>query len=210
MRNFLLLFVAAFLLSSSSAMPDMAGFGPLACNANIDSEECVAFSSIFSDSNPASLTIPCGKCVVMDYTDGSTITVPGGLNVIGRLYFPPTANVILRTPAVFVQGVWSMDTPAEGNSVKVSLYGSEETTLHPHGSCCASDGDVNDVYGYECSCMAPEPLGKKPFAVVGGKFYQAMVLLIAQRRDGPPDLSSRVIRAITISRLLIPVFGLIQ
>ncbi len=178
MRNFLLLFVAALLLSSSSAMPEMTGFAPLACNANIDSEECVAFSSIFSDSNPASLTIPCGKCVVMDYSDGSTITVPGGLNVIGRLQFPPTANVVLRTPAVFVQGVWSMDIPAEGNTVKVSLYGSDETNFYPHSSCCESDGDINDVYGYECSCAAPEPIGKKPFVVAGGEFYQGMVLLI--------------------------------
>ena len=192
MRNFLLLLVAAFLISSSSASP---GFAPLACNANIESEECVPFSSVFSDSNPASLTIPCGKCVVMDYTDGSTVTVPGGLNVLGRLHFPPTANMVLRTTAVFVQGVWSMDTPADGNTVKVTLYGSEEQNFYPHSSCCESNGDINDVYGYDCPCSVPEGIGKKPFVVAGGKFYHARFIEYV-RRIGPHLTSFPVFESI--------------
>ena len=179
MRNLLLLLVAA-VINSSSATP---GFAPLACNANIDSEPCVPFSSIFSDSSTAYLTIPCGKCVEMDYTDGSTITVPGGLNVLGRLHFPSTASMVLRTTAVFVQGVWSMDAPALGNTVKVTLYGSEEQNFYPHSSCCESDGDINDVYGYDCPCSVPEGIGKKPFVVAGGKFKDAIVVSKMHRYD---------------------------
>ena len=175
MRNnrFLLLLVAAFLFTGSSAMPEMMGFAPLHCNmdADIDSQACldnaVNFSSIFSAEESGQLTIPCGACVVMDYTDGSTITISGGLNVLGRLHFPPSANVVLRTTAVFVQGSWSMDIPDVGNTVKVSLYGSGEKQLYPHTHSCAN-ADISNVYGYECASV-PEPIGRKPFVVAGGK-----------------------------------------
>lgn len=166
--------IAAALFASSSAMPEMAGFAPLHCNidASIDSDECLAnavgFSTLFSEDESAPLTIPCGKCVVMDYTDGSTITVSGGLNVIGRLHFPPTASVTLRTTAVYVQGGWSMGIPEEGNTVKVSLYGNEEKTFYPHTSCCENN-DIDNVYGYDCTCSMAEPIGKLPFVVAGGK-----------------------------------------
>lgn len=174
---FLLLLVAAALLPSSSASPtEEGGFAPLQCNidASIDSDDClsnnnsVGFSSLFSENEAAPLTIPCGRCVKMDVTDGSTITIPGGLNVIGRLHFPSSANVTLRTTAVFVQGSWSMETPDEGKSVKVALYGSGEKFLHPHSSCC-ENVDIDNVYGYNCTCSIPEGIGRKPFVVAGGK-----------------------------------------
>jgi hypothetical protein len=169
-----LLLVAAILLSGCSAAPAEGSFAPLQCNhnvdASIDSDDClsnaVGLSTLFSVDESAPLTIPCGRCVIVDYTDGSTITIPGGLNVVGRLHFPSSANVIVRTTAVFVQGSWSMETPDEGKSVKVSLYGSEEQFLYPHSSCCEN---IDDVYGYDCSCSVPESIGKKPFVVAGGK-----------------------------------------
>lgn len=171
--KFLTLFLAVSLLRGSTAMPAMEDFTPLQCNADINTEAClddaVAFSEIFSAEESAPLTIPCGKCVVMDYTDGSTITVSGGLNVIGRLHFPSTANVVLRATAVFVQGAWSMETPEEGKSVKVALYGSGEKQLYPHASCC-ENVDISNVYGYDCTCSMPHGIGRKPFVVAGGKF----------------------------------------
>lgn len=170
----MLLLIAAALFTSSSAMPEMEDFAPLQCNidAAIDSDEClsnaVGFSTLFLEGESAPLTIPCGKCVFMDYIDGSTITVSGGLNVIGRLHFPPTANVVLRTTAVYVQGAWSMGIPEEGNTVKVSLYGSGEKTFYPHTSCCENNG-IDNIYGYDCTCSMPEGIGKLPFVVAGGK-----------------------------------------
>ena len=174
--RFLLLLVAAALLTSSSAMPtEEGGFTPLQCNidTSIDSDDClsnnsVGFSTLFSEDEVAPLTIPCGRCVEMDITDGSTVTIPGGLNVIGRLHFPSSANVTLRTTAVFVQGSWSMETPDERKSVTVALYGSGEKFLYPHTSCC-ENVDIDNVYGYDCTCSIPEGIGRKPFVVAGGK-----------------------------------------
>ena len=148
-------------------------FSPLQCNkdAAIDSDECVSnsvkFSELFLEDKETTLTIPCGQCVIMDYTDGSTITIEGGLNVVGRLHFPSSANVNLRTTAVFVQGIWSMDTPDEGNTVKLSLFGKVEQYISPHDPCCSN---IDDVYGYDCSCSEPQIIGFKPFAVIGGAF----------------------------------------
>jgi hypothetical protein len=59
-----------------------------------------------------------------------------------------------------------MDTPDKGKSVKVSLYASEMQLLYPHRSCCEN---IDDVYGYDCSCSTPDKIGKKPFVVAGGK-----------------------------------------
>ena len=168
----LLLLIAASLLARCSGMPGHKAFAPLECNDSIDTDEClsnaVGFSTLFSENQTGLLTIPCGKCVVMDYTDGSTITIPGGLNVVGRLHFPSSANVKVRSTAVFVQGSWSMETPDEGNSVTISLYGSGEKTMYPHSECCTN---IDDVYGYDCSCSVPEAIGKKPFVVAGGKCF---------------------------------------
>lgn len=158
-------------LRPASAAPE-GGFVPLQCNvdANIlDSDDClssaIGLSSIVDESRSEALTVPCGTCVVVDYDDGSTVTIPGGLNVVGRLHFPPSASVVLRTTKVFVQGKWSMEPPAAGNRVEVSLYGLEEQVIHPHGDCC-QEGE----YDYDCSaCTDPEGLGYRPFAVVGGE-----------------------------------------
>ncbi len=170
-----LLFITAALLHSSSASPGKE-FAPLECNADdvLDSDYCLNnardFSTLFSDVESAALTIPCGECVKMDIIDGSTITVPGGLNVLGKLYFPSSANVKLRTTAIFVQGVWSMAIPEEGNSVTVALYGSGEQTLCPHDASSCVSNDFDSVYGYECTCSEPEGIGKLPFVVAGGKY----------------------------------------
>eukprot|EP00593_Proboscia_inermis_P002038 CAMPEP_0171295950 /NCGR_PEP_ID=MMETSP0816-20121228/4613_1 /TAXON_ID=420281 /ORGANISM="Proboscia inermis, Strain CCAP1064/1" /LENGTH=220 /DNA_ID=CAMNT_0011769025 /DNA_START=46 /DNA_END=705 /DNA_ORIENTATION=+ len=177
----LLIVAATQLLTRTSGASAVDGFGPLQCNvdASIHSDEClsnaVGFSTLFSEEELfATLTIPCGRCVTMDYTDGETITIPGGLNVVGRLHFPSSTNVVVRTTAVFVQGSWSMDIPGEGNRVTVSLFGSEEQTLYPHNSCCEN---IDDAYGYDCSCSMAEGIGKKPFVVAGGKCVDRWLIL---------------------------------
>jgi len=177
-RYLLLLSLATILFGGCFAAPDN-GFAPLHCNleTSIDSDDCLAnaigLSSLLSQqatttTDTATLTIPCGMCVVVDITDGSTVTIPGGLNVVGRLHFPPEANGVLRTTAVFVQGLWSMEQPSDGNTVQVSLYGSGEKNLYPHDDTCCLN--TNDFYSYDCSqCSNSEGIGRKPFVVAGGQ-----------------------------------------
>lgn len=81
-------------------------YSPLQCNvdAAIDNDEAcltsaVSFKSLVEEytsttiaSNgttaAAPLVIPCGQCVNVDYDNGTTVTLPGGLDVVGRLHFP--------------------------------------------------------------------------------------------------------------------------
>ena len=152
-------------------------YSPLQCNvdAAIDNDEAcltsaVNFKSLVGEyigataSNGtavmAPLVIPCGQCVTVDYNDGTTVTLPGGLDVVGRLHFPPTASVTINTTAVFVQGRLDMTEPAPGNSVTISLFGVEDQYLYPHGMCGGE---------YSSTCTARQNLGSKPIVVAGGK-----------------------------------------
>ena len=152
-------------------------YSPLQCNvdAAIDNDEvcltsAISFKSLAEEyigttaSNGtavmAPLVIPCGQCVTVDYNDGTTVTLPGGLDVVGRLHFPPTASVTINTTAVFVQGRLDMTEPAPGNSVAISLFGVEDQYLYPHGMCGGE---------YSSTCTARQNLGSKPIVVAGGK-----------------------------------------
>ena len=71
-------------------------FSPLDCNQDIEIADCTTtFSSLLSNASMQDdeVIVPCGTCVVVDYTDGSTITFNKGLNIQGKLFFPPTANI---------------------------------------------------------------------------------------------------------------------
>ena len=129
---------------------------PLACNngINFDTLPCTSFSSLLP--SPANLEIPCGTCVEVDITDGSTVELPNGLLVSGMLRFRPTANVVIRTTSVFVEGILKIETPNPGNQVKFSLYGLDAVTYTSTelGSKCAGG----------CG------FGFMPIAVVGGKY----------------------------------------
>lgn len=160
---------------------------PLSCNTaavpSIDSTECissaVSLSSLVATA-PANgeVTIPCGACATVDYTDGSTITIPGGLNVLGRLHFPSTANVVINTTAVIVQGMLDMTIPNSGNQVKVTLYGTEEQYLFPYDKCnCSPTGG-----GCAPDCMHKKSIGKKPIAIAGGRLL--FVCLVCQSKAG--------------------------
>ena len=154
-------------------MPGMEmGYGEISCNAiaspQINTDECLAgatpLSSLLGDDLSSQVTIPCGTCVTVDYTDGETITLDGGLNVLGRLHFPSTASVTLATTSVVVQGMWSMTTPDVGNKVTIRLYGTEDVWVYPYDSCCSDDTTCDS------ECMSKANMASKPFAVVGGRF----------------------------------------
>lgn len=80
---------------------------PLACNEKIENQACTtSFRSLIEESNEnEALVIPCGECVLVDYDDGSEVTLANGLSIEGKLYFPTTASVILRTKFVWVAGI---------------------------------------------------------------------------------------------------------
>jgi len=146
-------------------------YGELACNANanpkINTDNCLnnalPLSSLLNDNNDNVVIIPCGSCYTVDYTNGETITMEGGLNVLGRLHFPSTSNIVLNTTSVLVQGMWSMTIPEDNNSIKIHLYGTDDVTIYPHDQCCNDNG----VCDSECEHKAN--MGVKPFAVVGGQ-----------------------------------------
>jgi len=57
---------------------------------------------VLSGSLP--LVIPCGVCVSIDAKDGSTINVPNGIDIQGKLDIPATSKVKIATPFIIVQG----------------------------------------------------------------------------------------------------------
>eukprot|EP00521_Asterionellopsis_glacialis_P016306 CAMPEP_0195299728 /NCGR_PEP_ID=MMETSP0707-20130614/26077_1 /TAXON_ID=33640 /ORGANISM="Asterionellopsis glacialis, Strain CCMP134" /LENGTH=207 /DNA_ID=CAMNT_0040362207 /DNA_START=307 /DNA_END=926 /DNA_ORIENTATION=+ len=142
-------------------------FRPLMCNEFLSVSDCIPTSlnyigtlSTLLDSTPEDTqpVIPCGKCVVVDATDGSEISLPKGLNIEGMLHFPTTASLTLEATHVVVQGVLKMDPPALGNKVRIRMVGSEEQIFHPHDDnsmlCDSTDG---------CN------VGKKAIVVAGGR-----------------------------------------
>ena len=140
----------------------LLALSPADCNNDIELDDCtdIVLSSLI---NGAALTeeeevvIPCGSCVRVDYTDGSTITLLGGLNIQGKLYFPSTSNVRIYTSHVFVMGILEMDPPEHPNTVEFRLFGSEIKLLHPIDNNEGACGDIG--------CQ----VGKKPFVVAGGE-----------------------------------------
>ena len=155
------------------SLMEMDTFAPLSCNTNanppISSDECLAnatpLSSLVNSASTSSqhVVVPCGACVLVDYTDGATVTLPGdgSLSIQGRLHFPPTASVTLNATAIFVEGL--LDIPNgidKGNMVKFSIYGHNDWYYYPHEMC--SYGDTG--------CSRKKSVGKKPIVVAGGKF----------------------------------------
>lgn len=139
-------------------------YSSLACNdgvaeitAPIDS--CTPFSNLVNETLSADpdgrVVVRCGSCSIVDYTDGETITLPNGLNIVGRLHFPSTSNVKISTTMVYVQGLLDLPEPLEGgNKVTMNLFGTEEYWFTPYGG--STDAQA---------------VGKKPFVVAGGKIH---------------------------------------
>ena len=132
---------------------------PLMCNANLTSATCSSFSALLStvDVSLETLTIPCGECYEVDITDSSQLVLEHGLRIEGKLYFPSSASVTIRTKFVWVLGLLKMDTPDITNQVKFSLFGDELQTFVSSG-----DGHCSSMSG---GCN----MGSKVIAVHGGK-----------------------------------------
>mmetsp|Transcript_63131 Transcript_63131/g.186552 ORF Transcript_63131/g.186552 Transcript_63131/m.186552 type:complete len:1275 (-) Transcript_63131:327-4151(-) len=145
-------------------------YKPLMCNAEagiLNDDTCLSTATTLtslvaarSPNSTAPLVIPCGQCVAVDVTDGSTLTIPHGIDIHGRLHFPPTSNLVLNTTSIFVQGQLDITEPVPGNFVTVNLYGIQEQYLYPQMACSG---------GHDPACAARKKLGTKPIVIAGGK-----------------------------------------
>lgn len=144
----------------------MTHYEPLSCNVDISSCDVASatpLSTLVAATNNSTshVVVPCNTCAYVDYTEGEVINLPNGLDVVGRLIFPSTANVELELKAVFVQGMLDITKPDGGNKVTISLYGdTEEVYFYPHESCSGS---------YDPSCVHRANVGFKPIVVAGGE-----------------------------------------
>jgi len=192
MKVYLQAALALFLAAGGGNVPFteamMMDYAPLQCNVNaspsIESDDCLSSASMLSQliaehgAMMGPLTIPCGMCVVADVTDGSTRRIPGGINVLGRLHFPPSSHMTLETTSVIVQGLLSAEEPEVGNKVTVSLYGNEDVTFYPHEQCCSGMTNMHrglrssrelTQNGCDLNCEHKKNVSMKPVVVAGGK-----------------------------------------
>jgi len=138
-------------------------FVTLACNANLETAQCVPWSSMGYDLNNV-VTIDCGVCVEVDV---SVLDVFGGMNIIGHLKFPENFKGTLTTPFMAVQGKLTMSstepvTDANGakDGLNVVLTGDSDVSFYPHGENAAA---CQNIMGESCA------MGKKSIAVFGGE-----------------------------------------
>lgn len=133
-------------------------FLPQACNSGLDAADCsTTLSSLVNVNSGSEIVVDCGMCVTVDYVNGENVTLPLGINIIGKLYFPSSANLVLRTQHIFVQGELVIDPPREMNIVKVLLFGTTNQSFIPHGENVV----LCEVLGCDMS--------RKPIVVAGGK-----------------------------------------
>ena len=94
---------------------------PLACNEGIEDQACTtSFRTLIENRNEnEALVIPCGECIVVDYDDGSEITLPSGLSIEGKLYIPSTAFITFRTKFVWVAGILEVNMIVVNNLIFV-------------------------------------------------------------------------------------------
>jgi len=141
----------------------------LSCNDNIEVQSCAnnKLSDLLDNANVGSdtLVIPCGVCIEVDTTDGSILELPEGLRIDGKLYFPSSSNIVIRTTFIFVMGVLKIDTPTASNQVKFSLYGEDEVYIVPGddssnvgSKVIAVHGGKLDIVGYDTQCPSWEKL----------------------------------------------------
>ena len=145
---------------------------PLACNADLESQTCSSFASALAAATAGeTLVVPCGECYEMDITDGSEVDLVNGLRIEGKLYFPSTASLTLKTKFIWVVGKLKMVTPDVDNKVTFKMYGDElqtftanMETMHCGHGCnmgskvIAVHGGQVDIQGYEEECPAWEKL----------------------------------------------------
>ena len=133
--------------SSRRKLQSSVDFVPLACNSNMPAS-CNDWSYAMANytSPDYVTTIPCGQCVDVDVTDGSTVSL-NGLDVVGELYFYDTARITIETPYIYVQGKLSIDQeagPVTGTpNVKFTMTGDSTNKFVPaeeNSSQCPTGG----------------------------------------------------------------------
>jgi len=148
---------------------------PLPCNEDVAFDCTSTLLSSLPVPSDGPLFIECGSCVRVDISDGGQLELPEGLRIEGMLYFPPEANLTIRSTHVHVLGILKMDLPLPENKVKISLYGEDDlkfvasdrqdpsiTTLCQGDGCdvgrkhIAVVGGQLDIQGIEQSCPAWE------------------------------------------------------
>lgn len=141
-------------------------FRPLACNENLSTAPCDTWSAMFTNatSHSSEVVIPCGKCVTMDHSSSTTLTLEGGLDIQGKLVFPDAYKyqLTLQTPYIRVQGelhMYCTKIPTGEPDVKVVLTGTDEQVTQ----FLPAESNSQECGGQPCT------VGKKPIVVAGGK-----------------------------------------
>lgn len=133
---------------------------------NVDLSSCsnssgTPLSSLITTAdNNSTVVVPCNTCAYVDITDGSTIDLPYGIDIVGRLMFPPSANLQIKTTSIIVQGMMDIPKLNTGNKITVTMYGTDDVYYYPHDECNGS---------YDPSCSHRKNVGMKPIVVAGGK-----------------------------------------
>lgn len=131
----------------------------LECNSDLANAACASFKDTFGDSATQlnEIVIPCGQCFTMDVT-GDALSLAGGLNVIGKLVIDTPIDI--ETPFVIVQGELLLNSAKiwDGTTdITFTLTGTAQQEFMP------ADSNAMACKGNPCK------VGKKPFAVAGGK-----------------------------------------
>lgn len=137
----------------------VGGMKPLSCNDSFSS--CVDWSDFVgrNDRHTDAVTIPCGRCVIMDH-DGGALHLDGGLDIQGKLVFPDRyTGLTLYSTMIVVQGVLEMASTSQVGAtpaVKFVMTGNTDRYFEPVGE--------NERYCGGRTCLA----GKKAITVAGG------------------------------------------
>ena len=138
-------------------------FVPLACNANLATATCNSWSTVIGKaaSYTNRVVIPCGNCVTMDLAS-SSLTLQGGLDVLGKLVFLDGYKLTLSSTMIAVQG--ELDITASKSvdgspNVKFVMIGNDDKmTFTPI-----------DTNALNCNGTSTCAIGKKGIVVAGGK-----------------------------------------
>jgi len=138
----------------------MDDFVPLSCNGALDLQPCPSWGSVFGPATttfPQRVIIDCGTCVTMDQPD---LTLEQGLDIRGKLIFPESFAVTIRTSSITVQGELEMHSTGaiDGSPwIHIIMMGDESQFFTPIGENAANCG------GGDCE------VDRKAITVAGGK-----------------------------------------
>jgi hypothetical protein len=156
-------------------------FAPLECNADLNQAECQPWSSLFgADGNTMfnrKMTVPCGQCVEIDHKVwGRDLVFRNGLDVQGKLVFPPNSHLKVKTTSILVQGELHMYSSKAINgipAVTVTWIDPVETPPRPISFRPPTTRQNNHTTYNSYPCGKEDfqecNMGERPFVVAGGK-----------------------------------------